>query len=76
MPRLTPIHWQKFEKFLLSIGCQYKRQHGSHRIYTKTGLLRPLVVPCYGNLPIFVIRNNLRLLNMAVDEYVELLRKV
>lgn len=78
MPRahLTPISWKEFDKFLLFLGCKFKRQQGSHRIYTRAGLKRPLVVPAYGNIPIFVIRNNLRVLNMTVEEYLNILKQL
>lgn len=76
MPRLTPVSWKEFEKLLLFLGCEFKRQKGSHRIYTRTGLKRPLIVPAYGQAPIFVIRNNLRLLNMTVEEYLNILKQL
>lgn len=76
MARLTPISWREFEKFLLFLDCQFKRQKGSHRIYTRSGLKRPLVVPAYGTIPIFVIRNNLRILNITVEEYLEILKRL
>jgi len=56
MPRLTPIHWKEFEKFLLDVGCRFMRQKGNHRIYWRVGLERPIVLPTYKNLPIFIIR--------------------
>lgn len=76
MARFTPISWREFEKFLLFLGCDFKRQKGSHRIYTRPGLKRPLVVPAYGMIPIFVIRNNLRILNISVEEYLETLKRL
>ncbi len=76
MPQLSTIHWKEFEKFLLYIGCKFKRQKGDHRIYWRVGLNRPIVLPTYKNLPIFIIRNNLRTLNMTVDEYLEVLKKM
>ena len=76
MPALTPIKWREFEKFLLYVGCEFKRQKGGHRIYNRAGLHRPLVVPCHGIIPIFVIRNNLRLLQIQTEQYFEILKKV
>ncbi|HLC94669.1 MAG TPA: hypothetical protein VJH96_03830 [Patescibacteria group bacterium] len=32
------------------------RQKGNHRIYWRVGLERPIVLPTYKNLPIFIIR--------------------
>ncbi|MFH1971416.1 MAG: type II toxin-antitoxin system HicA family toxin [Patescibacteria group bacterium] len=76
MPKLATVHWKKFEKFLLFVGCSFKRQKGDHRVYWKTGLKRPIILPTYKNLPVFIIRNNLRTLGMTVDEYLEILKRI
>src|SRR4029078_11169368 len=76
MPHLAPIHYREFEKFLLYVGCIYKRQSGDHRVYWRSGLNRPIIVPTYKALPIFVIRNNLRLLSISVEEYLTILEKL
>lgn len=76
MPRLSPIEWKKFEKFLLYIGCTFKRQKGDHRVYWRKGLNRPIILPTYKNLPIFIIRNNLRTLGISIEEYLEILKKI
>jgi len=76
MPTLKPIHWKRFEKFLLSVGCVFDREKGDHRIYWREGLNRPVVVPRNEELPIFIIRNNLRLLNIKTQEYLEILGKL
>ena len=76
MARLTPTSWKEFEKFLLFLGCKFKHQKGSHRVYTRSGLKRPLVVPVYDEIPMFVIRNNLRVLGMTIEEYLEILKQL
>lgn len=73
MPKLRPIKWKDFEKFLLYVGCVFKRQKGDHRIYWRQDLKRPIVLPTYNNLPKFIILNNLRTLGMSVDEYLEII---
>jgi hypothetical protein len=40
---------------------------------TKSGCLRPIVIPEYSEIPVFVIRNNLRTANMSRERYFELL---
>lgn len=65
------VSWKDFEKFLLEQGCVFKRIKGDHRIYTKAGARRSLVVPRYNPLPPFIILNNLRLLGI---EKIELLK--
>ena len=76
MLALTPIKWKEFERLLFFVGCVYKRQSGGHRIYTRAGLKRPLVVPAHGTIPVFVIRNNLRLLEITPEQYFEILKKI
>ncbi len=73
MPRITPIHWRKFERVLLFVGCELVREEGDHRIYQRDGLLRPLVVPRYNPLPVFIIRNNLRVLGLSPQQYLAIL---
>ena len=76
MAHLTPISWRKFEKFLLFVGCHFEREKGDHRIYWREGLKRPVVIPRERELPVFVIRNNLRILGIASDEYLEILKRI
>ncbi len=42
-------------------------------IFTKQGVLRPVVVPKYRIIPIFIIKNDLRTAGMSRDRYFELL---
>lgn len=76
MPRIVPIHWRRFEKVLFLMGCNLIREEGDHRVYMRAGLVRPLIVPRYNPLPIFIIRNNLRILEVNHDEYLKLLKLV
>lgn len=76
MPKLTPIHYKKFEKFLIYIGCTFDRQKGSHRIYKRPDLKKPIVIPTDTKLPVFVILNNLRTLKINREEYLDILNKI
>jgi len=76
MPKISPIHWKKFEKFLRFVGCTYKRTRGDHLIYERSGLKRPVVFPKDTEIPVFVIRNNLRVLGISVEEYAEILKRL
>lgn len=67
------IDWKIFEKFLLKQGCVFKRIKGDHRVYTKPGLKRSLIVPQYDPLPPFIILNNLRVLGVAKDTLLQFL---
>jgi len=57
----------------LAAGFTFARQVGSHRTYTKPGVLRPLVLPTYDEVPISIIRNNLRTAGLSREEFFELL---
>lgn len=75
-PRLTVVHWKTFDKFLKYIGCKFVREKGDHRVYWRVGLKRPIILPRDNQLPLFIIRNNLRTLNISPDEYLEILKKI
>ncbi len=75
MPRITPVHWRVLEKVFLAAGFRFARQEGSHRSYTKAGIARPIVIPTYDEIPVSVIRNNLKTSGISRDEYFRLLEK-
>ena len=75
MDEIQSIHWKKFEKFLLNIGCEFKREKGDHRIYWKDGLKRPVVIPRDSQLPAFIILNNLRILGISREKFLEIISK-
>lgn len=76
MAEIDSVNWRKFEKFLLSIGCSFKRQRGDHRIYWKSGIKRPIVIPTERTLPVFIILNNLRVLGISKEEFLEKISKL
>jgi predicted RNA binding protein YcfA (HicA-like mRNA interferase family) len=69
---LKESHWREFEKFLARVGCVFVREKGDHRIWTREKLPRPIVIPKSRTIPVFVIRNNLRLLGVSVAEYLKM----
>jgi predicted RNA binding protein YcfA (HicA-like mRNA interferase family) len=77
MSALKTIRWQKFEKVLFHLGCEFRHQNGSHRSYSAPDIVRPIVIAAHSKpLPVFVIKNNLRLLGISNKEYKEILRKI
>ena len=76
MPKISPISWKKFEKVILFVGCSFSRQKGDHLIYVRNDLIRPVVFPKDTSIPIFVIRNNLRILNISHEEYLNILGQI
>lgn len=76
MPRLEPIHYGKFCKFLEYVGCAFKRQKGSHLIYVRDDLIRPIVVPAKKNLSRTVILSNLKTLGIDREKYLRILSEI
>ena len=76
MPKIQSVHWKEFEKFLLKIGCEFKREKGDHRIYWRKDLKRPVIVPRDTDLPAFIILNNLKVLHISREEYLNLMEKL
>jgi predicted RNA binding protein YcfA (HicA-like mRNA interferase family) len=76
MGEIQSIHWKTFEKFLFKIGCEFKREKGDHRMYSKPGLKRPVVIPRDAQLPAFVIHNNLRILGISREEFLKIISAI
>jgi len=76
MPGLIQTDWKRFEKFLKFVGCTLVREKGDHRVWARTGLRRPVVIPKSSTIPVFVIRNNLRVLGISVAEYLDIIRNI
>lgn len=73
MPRIVPTHWRILEKVFLLAGFRFVRQEGSHRSYVKVGVIRPVVIPTYDEVPVSIIRNNLKTAGISRDQYFALL---
>jgi len=73
MPKFAPVGWKTLEWIFFAAGFQFARQDGSHRSYLKQGIARPVVIPTYREVPVFIIRNNLKTARISRDEYFRLL---
>ena len=76
MARMKPVHWRTLERVFLAAGFRFVRQQGSHRSYVKPGIARPIVIPTYDEIPVSIIRNNLKTAGISRDEYFSLLDQV
>jgi len=45
-------------------------------VYTKAGIARPIVIPDWPEVPVFIIKNNLRSANISREEYFLLLGEI
>ena len=74
MPPLRPVDYRTLAKVFERDGFIFDRQRGDHLIYIKPGVKRPLVIPMYKEVPVFIIKNLLRTAGMSRDQYFELLK--
>lgn len=72
---IKPIHFRKLVKVFEKDGWIYQRTKGDHLIYQKKGFIRPIVIPKYKTIPIFVIKNNLKTAKISEEKYFKLLKK-
>ncbi|MDR1490603.1 MAG: type II toxin-antitoxin system HicA family toxin [Desulfovibrio sp.] len=76
MPRMTPQHWKTLERVFLSAGFSFARQASSHRVYEKSGVLRPIIIPEYEEIDVEIIKRLIRTAGLTRDEYFRLLGDV
>jgi len=76
MPKIVPIPSSKLRKVFEKAGFKCVRIEGDHYVYTKPGIARPVVIPEWPEVPVFIIKNNLRTANISRDEYFEILSTI
>jgi predicted RNA binding protein YcfA (HicA-like mRNA interferase family) len=74
--RIKPAGYQTLVKIFEAAGCSYVRTHGDHLIFHYPGAIRPVVIPKYKEVPVFIIRNNMKIIGMSTEQYLGLLGKV
>ncbi len=74
MAGLKPIDYKKLCKVFEKEGWVFSHQKGDHLIYKKAGSLRPIVIPMYKEIPVFVIQNNLRTAGISREKYFNALK--
>lgn len=73
---IKPTSYQIQAKIFEAAGCKYVRTHGDHLVYRCPGAARPVVIPKYKEVPIFIIRNNMKIVGMTIERYLSLLGTV
>ena len=76
MPRITPLPARRLRRLFELAGFNCIRTEGDHLVYTKKGIMRPVVIPNYDEIPVFIIKNNLRTAGISREEYFRLLEKI
>lgn len=73
MPKLSPVSYKKLAMVLEAEGFVRVRTEGDHMIFTKPGVVRPVVVPKYAAVPVFIIKNNLKTAGISRERYLAIL---
>jgi predicted RNA binding protein YcfA (HicA-like mRNA interferase family) len=72
---LRNIKLNLFRKFLQNKGCICIRTKGGHEIWKNPMGKRPIVLQSHEDpIPEFIIKNNLRNLNLTKDDFLEWLQ--
>lgn len=75
MPRIFPVSYRRLVCIFSKDGFSYHHTTGDHLIYARVGAVRPLVIPMYDQVPIFIIQNLLRTARMSRERYFVLLEQ-
>lgn len=76
MPRIIPLPASRLRKVFEKAGFKCVRIEGDHFVYVKPGISRPIVIPDWNEVPVFIIKNNLRTAGITREEYFALLNEV
>jgi predicted RNA binding protein YcfA (HicA-like mRNA interferase family) len=74
VPAIRRVHYKVLAKVFEQDGFTFNHQRGDHLIYTKPGVICPLVIPAYREIPVFIVKNLLRTAEMSRERYFELLQ--
>jgi hypothetical protein len=67
--KLQNISIREFKSFLSFHGLKHIRTSGGHEIWSRKDLLRPVVFQTHIDpIPIFIIKNNIRNMNLTVKD--------
>jgi len=74
MSHIAPVHYKKLVRVFELSGFVLDRIEGDHLVYVKEGIKRPVVIPTYKQVPVFIVKNNLRSARISREEYFRLLK--
>ena len=74
MPTIRPVPYKALVAVFERDGFVFDRQRGDHLIFIKPGVIRPLVIPAYHEVPVFIVKNLLRTAGMSRERYFDLLQ--
>jgi len=76
MPKIVPIPASRLRKIFEKDGFKCVRIEGDHYVYIKQGVMRPIVIPNWPAVPVFIIRNNIRTAGINRERYFQLLKEI
>jgi len=76
MSKIKPLPYTKLIKVFEKAGFVIERTTGDHVVMVKSGCQRPLVIPKWKEVPIFIIKNNLRAAGLTREDYFRLLNEL
>ena len=71
MPKISVIHYKKLVKFFEDNNFVFDRQNGDHLAFIKDGVKRPIIIPTYKNVPVFIIKENLKTAGINREDYLK-----
>ena len=74
--KIKPTNWQTQVKIFEKYGCVFVRQKGDHLIFHHENAKRAVVIPKYDNIPVTIIRNNMKTVGMIREDYFSILRSI
>ncbi|MDY6864487.1 MAG: type II toxin-antitoxin system HicA family toxin [Halobacteriota archaeon] len=74
--KIKPTNWKTQVKIFEKYGCKFVRQKGDHMIFHHQNAKRAVVIPKYDEVPVTIIRNNMKTVGMTRDEYLSIIEKI
>lgn len=71
---LKNISVSQFQSFLELVKCKFIHTKGGHEKWTRSDLLRPIIIQNHIEpIPEFIVKNNLRLLGYSKNDFFDIL---
>ena len=76
MPAIRPTSYEVQVKVFEAAGCKYTHTRGDHLVYHYPGAIRPVVIPKYKEVPVFIIKNNMKVIGLSRQKYLRILENL
>lgn len=73
MRAIRPTSYEVQVKIFVAAGCKYSHTQGDHLVYHYPGAIRPVVIPKYKEVPVFIINNNMKVIGLSREKYLQIL---